>query len=899
MPPGAFGPYRVMHQVGAGVLGPVYRTCESDGDRLVALKAFHLDFTPEQAQTFASELENVVGAGTSHPALVPVLGAGLSELVPYLALEYVVAESLDVAIPRDTPAPVEMVLPLAIQLAKALDTAHAGKLVHGALHPRDIFVTPELAKVTGFGVVPALEYAGLRGPLRRPYTSPEQISGGEWGTAADRFAFAAILYELLTGRRSAGTARQVTAGLAAVNGVRDATGLTELFAAGLSELPGDRPVSAEQFVGDLAEVVGWSGRVGAWDAPGVAGSQFLVDASDGEADKAHHRPRVEPTGAPNGTKEAGMSIMNRTDVHRDPRPEADWSERTLDRGESDELRESEKYQPSAIGSLPTAKSVSLEKTSTPLFDWLDDDLALAPPDVTTASEGAAADTEIEAPVLLGGRSEDSYVDEVSGPISERMGADDVTLESRRASHGAVGPESGGRVPSSEFGARSDDAHGVDDLVFDEASYDADGDNEDAARVALGSNDELAGDADDLLGDEASCKPGDDDEDASVVLGASDELTGAYAPITLTDPADEGEIGESGGSGVFGTVHADVADVVADESWGTAPSGVGQASNDLPPFVRNDERGDTRDGAPYDDKDRVSGVTAASWLAQARRLPTAVSSLIALLVMAAAFAVGFGLFSEGGAEDEDRPLEASVPAGINPLNGRLAPEVGDGQELREELMVSGSSTAMEPEVPAEQSGPEVEQTRELRASVEPVAPREAVGASSTAPAVGAGIPAPVAEPVREDGRLLVRSTPAGAQVVINGQVRGTTPLALAGLSYDDYEMALQLDGYEAYEQNLAVSAETRIAAVNVELVRVSTPLAALVGVGSIFVDTRPQGVQVWLDRRLLGETPMLIPEVAVGPHEVEFKSDGYREWVTVVQVDSTAQARVTASLDPVR
>ena len=899
MPPGAFGPYRVMHQVGAGVLGPVYRTCESDGDRLVALKAFHLDFAPEQAQTFASELENVVGPGTSHPALVPVLGAGLSELVPYLALEYVVAESLDVAIPRDTPAPVEMVLPLAIQLAKALDTAHAGKLVHGALHPRDIFVTPELVKVTGFGVVPALEHAGLRGPLRRPYTSPEQISGGEWGTAADRFAFAAILYELLTGRRSAGTARQVTAGLAAVNGVRDATGLTELFSAGLSELPEDRPVSAEQFVDDLAQMVGWSGRVGAWDAPGVAGSQFLVDASDGEADKAHHRPPVAPTGAPNGTKEAGMSIMNRTDVHRDPKPEADWSERTLDRGESNELRESEKYQPSAIGSLPTAKSVSLEKTSAPLFDWLDDDLALAPPDVTTASEGAAADAEIGVPAIAGGRSEDSYVDEVSGPISERMGADDVTLESRRASHGAVGPESGGRVPSSEFGARSDDAHGVDDLVFDEASYDADGDNEDAARVALGSNDELAGDADDLLGDEASCKPGDDDEDASVVLGASDELTGAYAPITLTDPADEGEIGKSGGSGVFGTVHADVADVVADESWGTAPSGVGQASNDLPPFVRNDERGDTRDGAPYDDKDRVSGVTAASWLAQARRLPAAAFSLVALLVMAVAFAVGFGLFPEGGAEDEDRPLEASVPAGINPLNGRLAPEVGDGQELREELMVSGSSTAMEPEVPAEQSGPEVEQTRELRASVEPVAPREAVGASSTAPAVGAGIPAPVAEPVREDGRLLVRSTPAGAQVVINGQVRGTTPLALAGLSYDDYEMALQLDGYEAHQQNLPVSAETRIAAVNVELVRVSTPPAASVGVGSIFVDTRPQGVQVWLDRRLLGETPMLIPEVAVGPHEVEFKSDGYREWVTVVQVDSTAQARVTASLDPVR
>ncbi len=922
-----------MHQVGAGVLGPVYRTCESDGDRLVALKAFHLDFTPEQAQTFVSELENVVGSGKSHPALVPALGAGLSDLVPYLALEYVVAESLDVAIQRDTPAPVEMVLPLAMQIANALDTAHAGKLVHGALHPRDIFVAPELAKVTGFGVVPALEHAGLRGPLRRPYTSPEQISGGEWGTAADRFAFAAILYELLTGRRSVGTAKQVIAGLVAVAGVRDETGLTELFAAGLSELPGDRPGSAEQFVDDLAEAVGWSGRVGAWDATGVSGSKFLSDASDGGADKAHHGPRVASTGAANGTKEAGMSIMDRTKAHRDPKPEADWSERTLDRGESDELRESEKYQPSATGSLPATKSVSRAKTSTPLFDWLDDDLALTPPDVTTASEGAAEDAEIGLPVLAGGGGENSYVDEVSGPVTERTGADHVTLESRRVSHGSVSPKSGDRAPSSEFGSRSDDTNDVDDLSFAEASYETDGDNEDAARVALGANDELAGDADDLLGDEPPCEvdgdnedaarvvlgsndelagdtddllddevsyePGDDDADALVVLGSGDELTGAYAPITLTDQAGEGETVEFGGSGVFGTAHTDVGDVVDGESWETEPSGVGQESNDDPPFVRSDEQGDTRDGVPYDGTDRVSGVTAASWLARAGRLPTAAFSLIALLVMFAAFAVGFGLFPRGGTEDEGLPFEASVPAGANPLSGRVVPEAGDGQELREEPMVSGSSTAVEPEVPAEQSDPEVEQTRELRASVEPVAPREVARAPSIAPAVGAGIPATVTEPVQEDGRLLVRSTPAGAQVVVNGQARGTTPLALGGLSYDDYEMTLQLDGYEAYEQNLAVSAETRIAAVNVELVRVSAPPTAPVGVGSIFVDTRPQGVQVWLDRRLLGETPMLIPQVAAGPHEVEFKSDGYREWVTVVQVDSTMQARVTASLDPVR
>ncbi|SVE58375.1 uncharacterized protein METZ01_LOCUS511229, partial [marine metagenome] len=49
-PPGAFGPFRVMHQIGIGVLGPVFRTYDPESDRLVAVKAFSLDFLPEQAE---------------------------------------------------------------------------------------------------------------------------------------------------------------------------------------------------------------------------------------------------------------------------------------------------------------------------------------------------------------------------------------------------------------------------------------------------------------------------------------------------------------------------------------------------------------------------------------------------------------------------------------------------------------------------------------------------------------------------------------------------------------------------------------------------------------------------------------------------------------------------------
>jgi hypothetical protein len=97
------------------------------------------------------------------------------------------------------------VLPFITQLAGAIDFARAAGVGHGALHPRDVFVTPDEARATGFGVVEALEKVGVRAPVRRPYTAPERIDGAPWSIAADVFSLAAIAFELLTGRRPAGT----------------------------------------------------------------------------------------------------------------------------------------------------------------------------------------------------------------------------------------------------------------------------------------------------------------------------------------------------------------------------------------------------------------------------------------------------------------------------------------------------------------------------------------------------------------------------------------------------------------------------------------------------------------------------------------------------------------------
>ena len=248
---GAFGPFRVLHQIGVGVLGPVFRTYESDRDRLVAVKVFRLNATPEQATALADELNRVVELKLEHPSIVTPIAAGVAETLAYLAQEYVAGESLDVAMRHYAPTPLDKALPFITQLASALDVARAAGVTHGALHPRDVFLTPDEARATGFGVVPALERVGLHGPIRRPYSAPERITGGQWGPAADIFALAAIAFELLTGRRPAGSGDQVVARLES-GGVADLDALRRAFADALADDPGRRHASAQEFAHALA-----------------------------------------------------------------------------------------------------------------------------------------------------------------------------------------------------------------------------------------------------------------------------------------------------------------------------------------------------------------------------------------------------------------------------------------------------------------------------------------------------------------------------------------------------------------------------------------------------------------------------------------------------------------------
>ena len=109
---------------------------------------------------------------------------------------------------------------MAAQLADALDFAASVNIVHGALHPRDVLLSSDDTRLTGVGVARALEQIGVAAPVRRPYTAPERMAGAFWDRRADVFSLAALLHELLWGRRVSGLGADAGAALTPTRGRR-------------------------------------------------------------------------------------------------------------------------------------------------------------------------------------------------------------------------------------------------------------------------------------------------------------------------------------------------------------------------------------------------------------------------------------------------------------------------------------------------------------------------------------------------------------------------------------------------------------------------------------------------------------------------------------------------------
>jgi serine/threonine-protein kinase len=230
----------------------VFRAYDAERERLVAVKLFRLDLPPERVHQLVASFEELISAELTHPAIVEPLASGISGVSAYLAHDYVAAESLDLAVREYGPAPPADALRVAAQLAGALDFAAIVNVSHGALHPRDVLLSTDQARLVGFGVARALDRVGVSTPIRRPYSAPERAAGHAWDRRADVFSLAALVYELLSGRRITGHGSQAADDLAEVPGAR-LRALRATFARALAEDPNDRFGTALEFAEALKD----------------------------------------------------------------------------------------------------------------------------------------------------------------------------------------------------------------------------------------------------------------------------------------------------------------------------------------------------------------------------------------------------------------------------------------------------------------------------------------------------------------------------------------------------------------------------------------------------------------------------------------------------------------------
>lgn len=243
----------MLHQIGNGALGPVFRAYDSDRDRLVAVKVFRLDLPPERVHQLVAEFEQLIASELKHPVIAAPRATGIdASNNAFLAQDFAAADSLDIVVRENGRAALANALRVASQLAEALDYAAERQVLHGALHPRDILLSEDDIRIVGMGVSRALERVGVTTPVRRPYSAPERINDEGWDQRADVFSLAAIVYELLCGRRVAGTGSEAAESLTDVTGC-DVAALQRVFALALAADPSYRYATATAFTDALKE----------------------------------------------------------------------------------------------------------------------------------------------------------------------------------------------------------------------------------------------------------------------------------------------------------------------------------------------------------------------------------------------------------------------------------------------------------------------------------------------------------------------------------------------------------------------------------------------------------------------------------------------------------------------
>jgi hypothetical protein len=155
------------------------------------------------------------------------------------------------------------------------------------------------------------------------------------------------------------------------------------------------------------------------------------------------------------------------------------------------------------------------------------------------------------------------------------------------------------------------------------------------------------------------------------------------------------------------------------------------------------------------------------------------------------------------------------------------------------------------------------------------------------------------------------------VLVDGQPRGETPLAVRGLALGAHIVAVSAPGLPLWQREVTLTSVRPSQSFDIVLGRpdgdgvpagpapegvasraaaaTSEPPAA--GGSVVQVDSRPPGAGVWMDGRRVGTTPLRLGGVAAGSRAIRIELPGYRPWTTTVEVKAGGTARVAASLEP--